>query len=201
MKLIKKIAKFKNLYPIAGIIAGTVILIIYFLVVFMPLFRKNLKYAREERTLINRLKNIEDMFLEKDNLRKRMKAVAEKVAFYEKRCFEVADIPEVLDNLIRISKTSDISFVSIEPQEIVEIDMREEIGRRYLKIPIRLKLEAGYHEFGRFINGVENAERFIIADQFKITANTLNKVKHNIDLIVTTFVLKKDINNDKDTGI
>jgi Tfp pilus assembly protein PilO len=60
----------------------------------------------------------------------------------------------------------------------------------YIEIPITINLRCSYHDLGRFINMIENSDRFMKVTDLTINTNP-DPMVHNIRLIVNIFVLKK----------
>ena len=62
-------------------------------------------------------------------------------------------------------------------------------AKAYQEIPIMISARSGYHELGSFISKLENADRFMEVSDIKLKANSANFRKHNVELIVSTYLL------------
>lgn len=107
-----------------------------------------------------------------------------QVKSYEDKLPEKKEVPQLFRQLDKVASESQIKFVSVEeglPEE----------GKQYRRYYWKLQLVGGYHELGRFINKLENLDRFIRVDNIQISTNPKNPLKHNIGLEVSTFVSKE----------
>jgi len=59
----------------------------------------------------------------------------------------------------------------------------------YKEIPIMVTAKAGYHEVGRFIASLENSDRFMKVVDIQIKADRALPRKHDVELLVVTYVL------------
>lgn len=113
-----------------------------------------------------------------------------KVELYEKKLPAEQEIPALLENLSNMAKGSDIKIVGIAPAMSYFKDDRS-VGksRIYREIPILITAKSGYHEFGSFLNNLENADRFMKVADIGIKANKTSPKKHDVELMVCTYVL------------
>jgi len=185
----KKITATREQLRIAGIILMSVVAVLYFIFIFLPLFKKAADYSRKEKELRDRLKMVEELDADKQALGKEIEVIKQRLDFYEKKLPRKVNIPEILEELVSIGKASSVNFASIEPQKIEEIKVGEAGVKKYLEIPIKLKLKAGYHEFGRFVNRIENFQRFMKVNSIKITPDVSNEKRNDISLVVSAFAL------------
>ncbi|MCP4650032.1 MAG: type 4a pilus biogenesis protein PilO [PVC group bacterium] len=188
-----KAALEKNQYLIAGIILLFIILILYFVFVFLPLFTKVLYLSKEESNILSQLDNAAEIVSNKDELFEEVNNIKKSITYHEERLPAEANVAQLLEELIKMGKASKITFVSIEPKTIEEIHIGEDgEGSDYLQIPIALELKAGYHSLGKFINLVEQADRFMEVDTFDIRPDHSDVELHNINLMIRSYALKKN---------
>jgi len=55
-------------------------------------------------------------------------------------------------------------------------------------VKIKLDIIAGYHKLGRFINEVENADKFCMIDEVLIARDPVDPMRHKVSLVVKTYV-------------
>lgn len=114
----------------------------------------------------------------------------EKVDRYEKMLPAEQEIPNLLETLSNMAKSSGVKIVGIMPSVAKEAD---KISKRqiYQEIPILISAKSGYHELGRFLNRLENSDRFMKVVDIQIKANSLTPKKHDVELLVLTYTLLK----------
>jgi len=174
---------------IVSAILGIIVLMFFFLFIIKPLLAKFMRLSEEERVLFARMKKARTLSTDKEKLLREVNEIEARINYYENRLPSDTDIPNVLEELIKLSKKNDITFISIEPQEIQKILIDEQEGTSFLEIPISLSLKAGYHEFAKFINDAESSNRFMAVNNIKVT-NDVNYIeKHNIKLTISAFAL------------
>lgn len=162
---------------------------VYYIFLAQPMLNKITDYTKEEERIGTQLKNAEKFFRDKEELTNEIKDIEEKIKFFENRLPKKNDISQVLDDLIRIGKKTDITFISIEPKAVESLQIQQS-SKIYLQIPIELKLMARYHDFALFVNNVENFYQFMRVDNIQIKTADKDDLKHDITLTVSAFALK-----------
>jgi Tfp pilus assembly protein PilO len=185
----------KDQILIAGSIGVFIVVVLLFVFVFQPLIANILEYNKQERKMDEQLAKVDSMSADKEKLSADIETIRKKIAYYEKKLPQETDIPEVLEELIKIGEKSNVTFVMIEPKETEKISVGVAQDKSYLQIPIEIKLNAGYHEFARFINGVENFERFMKVDDISIVSKTGTDKLHDASLIVSAYAIERKETN------
>ncbi len=185
----KKLSQKDQIF-ISGIILIAIMVLFCFMFIFQPMLKKVMDYAKEEKKINAQLRNASNFIAGKEKLESEVKNISKKILFYEERLPKKTNIPQVLEELVKIGERSKVTFISIEPREIERIQVGQAGKKIYLKIPINLKLKAGYHEFALFVNGIENFPQFMRVDDVKMTGNIKNGRKHDISLTVSAFALE-----------
>jgi len=186
----KKLTKKDQIF-ISGLIFIGLIVFLFFVFVVKPMVVQLMAFDKEEKNIKEKLKNAEKFAADRENLTAGIKDIEKKIAFYEERLPKEVDIPIILDRLIEIGKKSVVSFVAIEPQPIMKIKPGQD-NKIYLKIPIEIKLKAGYHEFAAFVNGVERLKQFMRVDNVKILADKKLGRQQSISLTISAFAVEEE---------
>jgi len=187
----KELSK-KNQILISGIIGISIIVVLSFVFVFQPLIAKILDFNKQEKTIRDQLAKVESMSADKEKLSAELEIITDKIDYFEKKLPQQTDIPEILEELIKIGEKSDITFVMIAPQDIKQISVGDAQDKTYLEIPIEIKLKAGYHQFASFISGVENFEKFMKVDKIKISSIGFSSEKlHEASLTVSAYAIER----------
>lgn len=99
------------------------------------------------------------------------------------------EIPSLLESLAVMARDSNVRIVAITPVSGKEAE--GEKGRVYQEMPIQISARSGYHELGRFLANLESSPRFMKVVDIEIRGNKTAPKKHDIDLMLTTYVLVK----------
>ncbi|MBN2097323.1 MAG: type 4a pilus biogenesis protein PilO [Candidatus Omnitrophica bacterium] len=121
-------------------------------------------------------------------LKKRVAELNQKIDSYEKKLPGEKEIPAILEYLSAAAKELDLKLTEIKPVE--QTKEQDQVGAFYYKAPILLSAESPYHNLGRFINKLENADRFMKISNIKILANPNSPGIHYVQLTVVTYVMK-----------
>lgn len=143
------------------------------LVVNMNKTRADLKKAEFDISEIPKFKND-------------IRTYEDKVTYYEKMLPAEREIPSLLQGLSDMAKNSNVKIIGITPTVI-----EGEKGTIYQELPILISARSGYHELGRFLSSLENSERFIKVADISIRANSINPKKHDVELLLMTYILLK----------
>ncbi len=179
----------KEQYMIAGWIGAGIILVLYVVFVFFPLLEKIIKLSRQQETISQQLKKAASVTADKEKLSLEVKKISKEIKEFEEKLPSNAELPVILNELIKIGQGDDITFVSIEPKPIKTILIGESGKKGYLEIPVRLKMKCGFHEFARFVSGIENHQRFMSVDNIEIKSDQTDVRNHDISLTVSAFAL------------
>ena len=115
-----------------------------------------------------------------------------KVDKYEKMLPAEQEIPSLLENLSEMAKEANIKILGITPVKLANLNQEKKAQNQiYQEIPILISAKSGYHELGAFLAKLENSDRFMKVVDIKIKSNKITPKKHDIELIVCTYILLK----------
>lgn len=122
-------------------------------------------------------------------LRESIESFQEKVDKYENMLPAQQEIPSLLENLSNMARDSGIKIVGITP--VATAEDRPGKDQIYKEQPILISAKSGYHELGRFIDNLENSSRFMKVGNIQIKASSASPKKHDVELLVLTYILLK----------
>ena len=126
-------------------------------------------------------------------LKEDIKSYRAKVEIYEKRLPAEKEIPKLLESLSETARKSNVSIVGITP---AQASANKPDGSRkthiYQEVPILINARCGYHELGAFLDSLENEDRFMKIANIEIRANKAAPMKHDVELLVCTYVLLEE---------
>lgn len=117
-----------------------------------------------------------------------IEGIKTKLADYESELQASIEVPQMLKEFNQMAERLKIKIVSVNPLEEREtlVPGSEQF---LLEVPIRIKLQCGYHEVGVFINQIENSPRFMRITELKINASPQEVWTHQAELVVTSYKL------------
>ena len=176
----------KKLMVLVGVIA-ILIVVVYFNFILAPQTMWVIKSVSNMSKSRSDLANARADITKIEKLRTDMTSFEEKVDKYEKMLPAEQEIPSLLENLSAMARNSGIKIVGITP--VVSKDEKVDKNRIYKEIPILISAKSGYHELGRFLSALENADRFMKVADMEIKSNTTSPKKHDVELMVLTYAL------------
>jgi Tfp pilus assembly protein PilO len=156
----------------------------YYLMIVKPQIQKNEKstapLVKEIATLKGEYAGMKELMDQKDAIHKQVKII-EAAA---QRLPQTADAPGFLEELISMLKVTGVTN-----HRLVQ---RSAIARYlYAEIPYEIVCSSRYHEFGHFLNLIEeNPRRFMRVNSFKITNDKVRPSVHPITMVLSTFMFK-----------
>ena len=169
------------------ICAAAVIAYLYF--VFIPKVMADIKITGRIDRMKNDIKSAKSWVSEKDVSTRRLAEYAQKIERYEKNLPVQQEIPSLLENLSSMARSANITIVSITPAPASLKDDKEAKGHVYQEMPIQMTAICGYHELGRFLSNLENADRFMKVVDIGIKTDKSSPKKHDVQLMIYTYIL------------
>jgi type IV pilus assembly protein PilO len=160
------------------------------IMMFVPQVVNVFKLSEDVGKMKSELKSARLVITDKGKLENDLREHSEKVESYEKKLPAEQEIPALLENLSNMAKDSNIKIVGIVPaMSYFKDDKSVKKNPIYREIPILITAKSGYHELGNFLNRLENAGRFMKVVDIDIKANKTNPKKHDVELMVCTYIL------------
>ena len=178
----------KNQKQVIIIIAIAVLLalFLYITFIFSPQIVKIVGLSGKLAKARINLRGAESIIAKMDGMKAAIEVYKAKVGKYEKMLPTEEGIPSLLESLSEMAKSSSMSIAGIAP--FTPNDSKPQ-GPVYKELPIMINAKAGYHELGRFMASLENSDRFIKIADMQIKFNKATPNKHDIELLVVTYVL------------
>ncbi len=122
-----------------------------------------------------------------DSFKEKIALLNEQVDYYEKKLPSEKEVAALLEFLSDSAKELNVRITEIKPIE------QDKVGEAsiYYQVPILLRAECGYHQLGRFLSKLENADRFMKINNIKIEAGFDQGSVLNAQLIVATYVMSR----------
>ena len=97
------------------------------------------------------------------------------------------EVSIILEQISRIANQNNIRIDQIMPSLEEQKVLLEDKKRTYYALPILVQAKSGYHDFGRFLNQLENNDLFLYVTSFSIVAGEearAHALKMNLQAIV-----------------
>ena len=182
-RLLTKSKKQMTLIALVALFAVTV----YFNFVLKPHVTSCVRAVIKVNKLHSDLKSAQADIRNIGKYKNSLDAHKEKVERYEKMLPAEQEIPNLLENLSAMAKSSSVKIVGITPA-VTKQAQKDQI---YQEIPILISAKSGYHELGKFLDNLENSDRFMKVADIAIKSNYTTPRKHDVELLILTYILKR----------
>lgn len=184
-----ELGRIKKDYLVVGFVA-LIIIIIFFAYknIFSPTLSRIKKISAQigkKKTNIERAKVGPLTLVE---LEQEIEALNKRMNYCQENLRSLADVPQILKELNRMAEQLNIRFSSVNPLE-KEARLLPGGEEFIVQIPIKIQLQCGYHQFGTFINQIENSPRIMKIIELKINADPNNVWAHQTELTVSSYNL------------
>jgi len=168
------------------LILPTIGIIALFIFMSRPKFKEIKKLNDEILKAKEELQETQKIARIKDKLIQEINTLRESIDYYERRIPSEKAISWLLIELSRVARETGIKYLSITPQP-------EEKKESYIKVPIRIEIQCGYHNLGKFLTKIENSQRFMSVDNIGILPDSSNPLKHRVSMTISTFMLTPEV--------
>lgn len=163
-----------------------VVILIFVMIFLMPAVKNNKKLREKcvevENNIIRTIKKIEDL----PQLERQKDDTEQYVKEVMGRLLEVRDKTQLIGDVSDIAKQTEVTITSMKPYPY-EHALPESFLTYMKPLSYELLLECGYHQFGTFINKLENYDIILNVDEFHIEPKEDDEKTHRIKLILSTY--------------
>jgi type IV pilus assembly protein PilO len=171
------------------ILGGAAIFVALYMAVFLvPKFGQLSNVSRTVSDLNGKISRLSTSIKRQRQMGQKLKDLRAEYEEYSKRLPKEKEIPEFLEGLASIAKTSKVKILSITPSELVPVEVEGRKEGYYKKMPISITAKSGYHQLGRFVSAIETGKRFITISDISIRYDSNTPRMHNVKMGLTTYV-------------
>ncbi len=105
-----------------------------------------------------------------------------------KKIISGSDLPALIQDIDALAKKNNVRVTQIKPGWSMG-DQKIAVGN-FSPVSILLEMNCNYHQFGSFINDLENAQNFIAVEQMEIVPLGNDCFQQKIKLLLRTYVKK-----------
>ncbi len=115
------------------------------------------------------------------------------------RMISKGQLPLLLEEISNMAKSNNVTLMQIKQVKEVkqgkEVKQKEKennpsVPNNLLALNIGLDLSGSYHDFGRFINDLENTDKFIAVEDMSIRPQAVDSLLQNASIVLKTYVKK-----------
>lgn len=179
----------KHQMVILAMLIAILLVILYFTLLLKPQVMRVTGAVIKNHKMKIELKSMESEIANIDRYTKEISAYKDEVERYEHMLPAGQEVPKLLESLSGMAKSSGVKIVGITPVTVLQDKKRED--QIYQEIPILISAKSGYHELGNFLTKLEDSDRLMKLADIEIRANKAVPKKHDVELLVLTYILLK----------
>ncbi len=179
-----------RLYVIGG--AVMIASLLYAFLVVVPAFKGFVEFSGKARGIEKKMRLLNTRVKSLADLDKKLGSMKDEDKNYGELLPYQKDFPELLDGLASIAKESGVTIQSIIPGQLSSIGTKKEKNKYFKVMLVAITAKSGYHQLGRFISNLEQANRFISLDNLQIAYNKKTPRWHNVRITLKTYVSIED---------
>lgn len=187
-KLITKINEKNPYYLLIGVLF--LILIVDYLVIMQFQLRTLGSLNPKIKTLSEELSGTKNNIQRLSQYEDEIKKLNRQLGRFIRRVKGKEEIPQALENISVIANKNGVKIEQIMPDTSTNEPVLQNSEGQYFIIPVIIEAKAGYHNFGRFLNQMEEEGVFLNVADFTLAANLKEGRLHTIKLTVDTIVLE-----------
>ena len=101
-----------------------------------------------------------------------------------------SEVSSILETISTLASKSGVKIDEIKPDPEQQKVLLDKNNRKYYSMPINIDAESSYHNFGRFLNQLENDVISLQVSSFTMIANGSSK-NHKIKMVLRTIVFEE----------
>ena len=174
------------------IFTGALILIflLYYFVLIRPQINAIWKIKPEIESLSENIKKTKSDVTNLQDYKNKVEDFEQKLALMQAKVKLKYEMPLILERVSRIANEKNIKIDQITPLSVDAVSLLEDKHRKYYSLPIEIDASSGYHDFGGFLNALEQDEIFFKITEFSIAARSSSRT-HRINLTLNTIIYEE----------
>lgn len=110
------------------------------------------------------------------------------------------EVPLILEYISRIADEHDLKIDQIMPDVEAQEVVLEKSEKAYFNLPILIDARSSFHNFGKFINGLENGDIFLTIAAFTVAKSDNDRRLHTIKITLNALVFGNVEEEEKETS-
>jgi len=97
-----------------------------------------------------------------------------------------SELTSLLHDISKLANANNVRMLQVRPSR----EKQKAASGKFTPVLINMDLVCGYHNFGRFVNALENNQAFVSVESFKIEPEEGDTSRQKVSLAVKTYVRK-----------
>ena len=176
----------KNIYYVFIGVLVVIFLLDYF-IIMGPQLSALSKVSEEVKTLSTEVTNTETAIQRLNVYRQQIKQLQKDIQEENTKVILKDDVPLTLAKISRVAIENHFQINQIMPDVVQQELLLEDKEKRYFRLPVVIEAQSTYHNFGRFLNKIENLDTILTIDTFSVVARKqgkLHKIKVKLSMII-----------------
>ncbi len=168
-----------NINPIVigGIGAGILILLIFYFMDYSPHKKAILKLKEKEDKLTQEVMKARGIAKKRKAAERMYKVVEMQWKEANRMIPKEENIPDVLKQLTTKGGETRVKITLFKPE-------KSEKEKDYIKKPIKIAMEGGYHDIARFLSAVNNIPRVVNVENLQLTRTSSGELSAKMEAII-----------------
>ena len=163
-----------------------VVLALWVVLLIAPQWGRSAKLGQEVKSLSGKIQQARRLLSQAPNVEQNMERLEGQVAIGETRQSPQERLPELMDKIAQVARSSRVRVVSLKPR--VEISGLAPGSSGYLEVPIEVTASAGYHQVGAFLDALESSEIPLRVHQMQMGADSRDLWSHRVVILLQAYL-------------
>ncbi|OQX86807.1 MAG: hypothetical protein B6D55_05135 [Candidatus Omnitrophica bacterium 4484_70.2] len=176
-----------------------IILLVFFIGIFCVFSYFLHSKIEKIRKIRKEIKKIKKELIGFGNYREKLKSLEDEVSYWKSKVekekgylFWKDDISLFVKEITKIAKILSIEFFSIDSHPSKKVATFPTLGISIEKMPLSISICENFSKLVEFLKRIENFDKFVKIEKMRIESGKEDIYHHQIRLMVSAFVLKKE---------
>lgn len=176
-------------YVLASVVAA--IFLIDVLLIMVPQVMIISKLSANSKTHVDNLSQFKNNNARVAQYREQLKLLEDGIADATSIVRSEEEVPIVLEQISRIARDYSIKIDQVMPLKETKRELVQNNDGVYYALSLSVYAQGGYHDFGRFLNALENERAFFKVQKLIIEGASKNINRHDLNLLIDIIVLEQ----------
>ncbi len=135
--------------------------------ILIPLMVKIGSLTDEKNRMVTTLGGAKSKVMRMADLKKQMDDLQKELVTAKTGLLQIRELDQLLSELSKIAEKNKVHIVGSRPVD-AKFELPAPYNQQYLTASYELTAESGYHNFGRFVNDIENYSKWLVIRELTI---------------------------------
>jgi len=156
-----------------------------------PIFRRLGGTWPQVSELKRKIANAERSIAHIPKYEKEIEDLRSNLYTYKNKFSTEQQISLLLEKISNMAKVSSVKFTSIKPYNVLSQSDEDMVSSAYQKYPVSISATCGFHQLGKFLNRLENADAFMRVTDIRISEKRNTPYEHKAYMVINTYILSE----------